>query len=349
MDAVRNDTLIARKRVRLADLARETGVTIPTVSYVLRNRARVMRISVELEKRIKTAAQQLGYRPNLLARSLITRRSMTIGVLVANLGESFYPAVMAQLHRRLRPHGYLLLFGNHYMDPKLFLEEVDALWQRSVDAIVLGPVPDPVQTDRGIRGLAAQGPVLAFEWVHPSLDSVLNRADSLGKAAADYLWKKGVRKPLAISLMEGGELAHGLNTVIQKRLDSFRKHYIGRPGGKPIIWKCASAESLAARLQEGLARNALKRFDGFLLAHTASAECFLSAALLLQDERILKAPTLAISGEQRLAHLRAQMAVLYQNPLTLADCLAAKILARIKKSRRKPDVCDIPAELHERA
>ena len=57
------------------------------------------------------AARQLGYRPNAIARSLITRRSRIIGVVMSQLDNPFYPLVLEKLSQRLRRDGYhVLLF-----------------------------------------------------------------------------------------------------------------------------------------------------------------------------------------------------------------------------------------------
>lgn len=336
-----------QKRVRLADIAEVAQVTIPTVSHVLAGRARSKRISEALEKRIQDIALQLGYRPNLLARSLITQRSMTIGILVANLGESFYPAVMARLHYQMRQHGYLLLFTNHYMDAKLFREEVNALQQRSVDAIVLGPVPDEVKELREIGNLAAQCPVVGFEWSHPALDCVLNSAKTLGQAAADYLLGKGVRKVLAISLVEDEGMLHGLPGVLAERLKWFQKRFESQSRNKVTVWQMNNAEELVERLGRSLAANALQEFDGFFFPKKLSGELFLNETIHLQPD-LLKREAILISGEAFRPSLRRHIAVLYQDPSTIGDRLAEKLLARIENRQLKPATIDIPAELLER-
>lgn len=339
--------LTAQKRVRLADIAKVAKVTIPTVSHVLAGRARTKRISEALEKRIQEIARRLGYRPNLLARSLITQRSMTIGILVANLGESFYPAVMARLHHQVRQHGYLLLFTNHYCDAKLFREEVHALQQRSVDAIVLGPVPEPIKDVREICEMAEQCPVVAFEWSHPALDCVLNSAKALGRTAADYLLGKGVRKVLAISLEEKEGMLHGLPSVLEERLKWFQKRFESRVRNTVTIWRMTNAEDLVERLIQALSANELTEFDGFFFPKKLAGELFLNETLHIQPD-LLGRETILISGEAFRPSLRRHMAVLYQDPSVIGDRLAEKLLARIENRQLKPETLDVPAELLER-
>ena len=68
-------------------------------------------VSDDTRARVMHAAKQLGYRPNAIARSLITKRSRIIGVVMSQLDNQFYPLVLEKLSQRLRSDGYhVLLF-----------------------------------------------------------------------------------------------------------------------------------------------------------------------------------------------------------------------------------------------
>lgn len=338
-----------RHRVRLADIAQAAGVTVQTVSHVLLGRARVKRISVRLEKKIQVLAKRLGYRPNLLARSLSTQRSMTIGVLVSNLGESFYPAVMARLHEQVSKHGYMLFFSNHYMKSDLFREEVSVLQQRSVDALVLGPVPEIERNIHEIRNIARHCSVVAFDWSHPALDSALNRPQTLGRAAADYLLQKDVRRVLALSLDESAGQLHGLHFVIEGRLKWFQKRFESHPGRSTVVWHATSSDDLVERLRRGLALGQLSEFDGIFFPHTIAAEIFLTELLGAAHELLRRMALVAIGGDPSRFYLRRHMAIFYQNPMVLGDHLAERLLAQIGNRNFTPQITDLPSELIERS
>jgi DNA-binding LacI/PurR family transcriptional regulator len=115
------------------DVARVAGVSQSAVSRAFTPGGRV---APDTRARIVAAAEQLGYRPNRLARSLITRRSNIIGVAMGYLENQFYPQALEALSRRLRGHGFqVLLFstdpGNH-ADPA-----IAEVLQYHVDALVL--------------------------------------------------------------------------------------------------------------------------------------------------------------------------------------------------------------------
>lgn len=336
-----------QQRVRLVDIARAAKVTVPTVSHVLAGRAKAKRISARLEKKIRGLAGRLGYRPNLLARSLVTQHSMTIGVLVANLGESFYPSVMSCLHQQLHAHGYLLLFSNHYWNSNLFLEEAQALQQRSVDALVLGPVPEIGRNLRAIQHLKAQCPVVAFEWTHPSLDSILNHSKTLGAAAADYLLRQRARRVLAVTSNETGDLMRTLPLAVKERLKWFQKRFASRAGNRVEIWAAANERDLVERIRKALALGRLAEFDGLFFAGTALAELCMNELLEAKPGLLQELVSIAISGNPPPFHLQRHMAVLYQNPCALGECLARTLLGRLKGERHRPTTIDIPAELIE--
>jgi DNA-binding LacI/PurR family transcriptional regulator len=88
------------------DVARIAGVSQSTVSRVFTEGAS---FSETTRRRVEEAAHKLGYRPNLIARSLITRRSRLVAVAMGYLENQFYPAVLEQLAGRLADAGYRIL------------------------------------------------------------------------------------------------------------------------------------------------------------------------------------------------------------------------------------------------
>lgn len=127
------DAAIGRRRVTAHDVARLAGVSQSAVSRSFTEGASV---SDETRRRVLEAAKRLGYRPNLIARSLITRRSYIVGVAMAYLENQFYPKVLEALSAALGEIGYrVLLFTpkpGESSDP--ILEEV---LRYRVDALVL--------------------------------------------------------------------------------------------------------------------------------------------------------------------------------------------------------------------
>ena len=79
------------KAASISDVARESGVSIFTVSAVVNNKAHVGK---NLRERVENAIRKLNYRPNLIARSLIKQKTQTIGMIVPDIANPFFPMVV---------------------------------------------------------------------------------------------------------------------------------------------------------------------------------------------------------------------------------------------------------------
>ena len=120
--------------VRLKDIANDLGVSVVTVSKVLRNHRD---ISEETRTRVLKRMKELNYRPNLTARALITGRSYTVGLIVPDLLHPFFTQVAKSISGVVRQQGYALLIASSEDDPELEAEEIDRMLARSVDALIL--------------------------------------------------------------------------------------------------------------------------------------------------------------------------------------------------------------------
>lgn len=121
-----------KNTVTSVDVARLAQVSQSAVSRCYTSGASV---SDETRARVVSAAKKLGYRPNAIARSLITKKSRIIGVVMSQLDNQFYPLVLEKLSQRLRRDGYhVLLFINDRDESDGVLAEI---LQYQVDGIVM--------------------------------------------------------------------------------------------------------------------------------------------------------------------------------------------------------------------
>ena len=116
------------------DVARESGVSVFTVSAVVNNKSHVGKA---LREKVEAAIRKLNYRPNLLARSLAKQKTHTIGMIVPDIGNPFFPSVVRGAEDAAQKHGYNLLLCNS--DDSLDKEEkaVELLLSKRVDGILL--------------------------------------------------------------------------------------------------------------------------------------------------------------------------------------------------------------------
>src|SRR5438046_10762823 len=106
----------------LADIAKESRTSISTASRVLAGGAMARRISAATRERVHEAATKLGYRPNLLARSLRTRKSNTVALLVSDIANQFFGKIASLIEHSFHRHGY----------PQLLLNQAETL-QREME------------------------------------------------------------------------------------------------------------------------------------------------------------------------------------------------------------------------
>jgi LacI family transcriptional regulator len=120
----------------LRDVASAAEVHPATASRALNPGTRLL-VSEETARRVIEAADRLGYRPNPVARSLRTRRSHTIGVLIPDLNNPLFPPIIRGIEDRLAEHGYVALIGNTDADPGRERLIFDQMRARHVDGFVL--------------------------------------------------------------------------------------------------------------------------------------------------------------------------------------------------------------------
>lgn len=120
--------------IRMKDIARDLGLSVVTVSKVLRDHPD---IGEETRKRVLQRVKELDYEPNILARSLVTGRSYLIGLIVPGLIHPFFAEVAKALSGAVVGRGYSLIVSSSEEDPQLEAREIRHLLARRLDALVI--------------------------------------------------------------------------------------------------------------------------------------------------------------------------------------------------------------------
>ncbi len=120
----------------MKDIARLTGLSLATISKYL-NGGHVLPAN---QQAIDQAIHQLGYTVNSVARSLKTRRSMTIGVLIPHLENVFSTSIISELEDKLHQIGYSTIICDYHHDPALEAEKLGFLTDRQIDGLVMMPL-----------------------------------------------------------------------------------------------------------------------------------------------------------------------------------------------------------------
>ena len=120
--------------ITIKDIAREAGVSHTTVSRALRGDSR---ITPETTERILHLAQELGYIPNLIAQSLNTQRSFTIGMLVTSVADPVVMDFMEGAEDVAQEQGYCIFLSTSRNDPIREFNVVDTFQRRRVDGVIV--------------------------------------------------------------------------------------------------------------------------------------------------------------------------------------------------------------------
>lgn len=145
--------------VTIRDVAHAAGVSVSTASRALSGNRPV---SPELVTRVQRAVRELGYQQNELATALRTQRTKTIGMVVPEISNPFFPAIVEAVERQLQRSGRDLFLSDSQQDTDIELRRVQALIARKVDGIVITPVSAEGSL-AALRAAAEQVPVVQVD------------------------------------------------------------------------------------------------------------------------------------------------------------------------------------------
>jgi DNA-binding LacI/PurR family transcriptional regulator len=118
----------------LDDVARHVGVTSATVSNVITGKGSV---SENTRLRVFAAIEELGYQPNMVARSLAQKKTLTLALIVPTIANPFYAEIAEEIERTAWGHDYHLILCNTFRDRSLGQEHLKALSRRWVDGLLI--------------------------------------------------------------------------------------------------------------------------------------------------------------------------------------------------------------------
>lgn len=188
------------ERVTSIDVARLAGVSRSAVSRVFTPGASV---SARTAEKVRDAAEKLGYRPNVLARSLITGRSRMIGLVVAYLDNYFYPEALEKLSNALQAEGYHVLIFMASQTAGNIDTVLEEILDYQVDGIIMASVA--LSSELTARCQAAGVPVMLFNRAQDDagISAVTSDNRAGGRAVARFLLDGGHKRFGHIAGWEG--------------------------------------------------------------------------------------------------------------------------------------------------
>jgi DNA-binding LacI/PurR family transcriptional regulator len=236
--------------VRLKTLAEYLDLSPATISLVLNNAPASKAISEQTRKRVLAAAKKLNYQPNFFARSLRTKQSMTVGIIIPEPSEGYFPLVMKGIEQPLVQAGYFFLLASHLWRSDWMEEYPHLLMKRAIDGLLL--INTPLLQDLPLPVVAVPG--------HQNREGVTNivldhmQATLLGLR---HLYDLGHRK---IAFMRGPSFTQDVNARWDGLMDA--AHGLGLPVHQDLCMHFESPE-MAPDMGYSVARGLLAKTRDF--------------------------------------------------------------------------------------
>ena len=175
----------------IADVAERAGVSTATVSRVL---AGVGRARPETQARVLEAARELDYRPSEVARSLKRRSTQTLGLIITDIENPYFPELVRSVEDAARAAGFSVLLCNAADDPEREASYLDLLVDRRVDGLIIAASSLGVRQGEWL--MAPPIPVVLVNTAAPDADlpTIMSDNEGGGRVATEHLLALGHRR-----------------------------------------------------------------------------------------------------------------------------------------------------------
>lgn len=307
----------------LVDIARETQTSVSTVSRVLAGGAVSRRISRQTCDRVREVASRMGYRPNLIARTLRTRKSFTVALLVSDIANPFFGQIGSLIEQSIHRHGYSLMLCNSGEDPEREQEYLQMLSQKAIDGLIMVPL---TRSKKAIyQSLPASMPLVILDRPVPGItSSVAGDQEQATRILCEVLDRANVKR---VAIVAGPRhiVTH------RQRADIVAERY-------EIIYR-----------HEGPAQKETGRqaFIKMLTLHPDAIVCtnnFLAQGVIDCIGEIDSPPIVAAFDEVPLMHLLPiPMVCSLQDVPMLAEGCVEQLLKQLEDGEHKPKPIVLPA------
>lgn len=183
-----------KKNVSLKDIANQVGVSVSLVSYVLNGHAKKMRVGEDVAQQIIETAQRLHYQPNQIAKSLKSKKSQTIGLIVGEIHYRFTTGIVRAIELEAKKNGYTVVIGNSHEDLGSLHELIHVLINRQVDGLIIVAAENAEEEIEYLK--KKEVPFVLIDRNFPSVESNFIGIDNYRVAyqAVEYLIRQGCRR-----------------------------------------------------------------------------------------------------------------------------------------------------------
>lgn len=176
--------------ISIKDVALEAGVSTATVSRVLANKPHV---SPKLKQKVWTAVEKLDYRPNLIARSLRSQKSSTLGLIVSDIRNPFFTAISRAVEDTAHKQGYSVFLCNTDEDPEKELLYLNLMQDEHVAGLIFSPTRHSAEHFADLH-IHFPTVIIDRQVTAPNVDMVLIDNVMAGRTLALHLLENGYRR-----------------------------------------------------------------------------------------------------------------------------------------------------------
>ena len=196
------------KGITLQDIANQLNISKATVSIVLNGHGDEKRVSKETQERIIQFARENNYKANYLARGLSLGRSDTIGLIVPNIGDSYFARIARRIESKARRSGYNVVFSSTREGRERESELIQTMLSRGVDGLIIAS-SQKNQDDIGLLK-KSKFPFVLIDRCYPELETNFVGEDNKGGAAhaTNQLLKSGRKRIGFVTLRNDLEALH---------------------------------------------------------------------------------------------------------------------------------------------
>ena len=214
--------------VRLKDIARDLGVSVVTVSKVLRGNTD---IGEETRRRVLKRMKELNYQPNMMARGLASGRTYTVGLVVPDLVHPFFAEFAKSLSGVLRTSKRALILASSEEDPEVERQEIRTLLSRGIDVLMIASCQPSLRNFYELGDVRT--PYLLFDRNFPHLAAHFVGTDDVkvGELATRHLIETGRKRIAHI----GGQNSSPSFDRLRGYKDTLAEHRLTVPDGFVIV------------------------------------------------------------------------------------------------------------------
>jgi LacI family transcriptional regulator len=315
--------------VRMKDIAKDLGVSIVTISKVIRNHPDV---AEETRKRVLKRIRELDYQPNVLARSLVTGRSYLIGLVVPDLLHPFFCDIAKSLSTVIGKKGYSLIIAWSEEDPALEAREILQLVGRQLDALVIASAEVAIESFERLDRQGQRYLLIDRELPELSANFVGIDDEAAGRMATEHLVDQGCKTIAHIrgpNVTTGNRRLKGYRQALARRGLPYSERYVVPGGGADIATNLRGATAMRLLLERTPKLDGVFCFNDPLAVGAMNA--ILEAGLRIPED-------VAVIGCGNLNYddsLRVPLSSIDQNSQMIGEH-AANILLKLIESKNRP-------------